>query len=111
MPAYTRSLERKALKADESEDEDERKRTRRRGSKKDADESAGAAESNEGVLAGLTARGMTSIHRVYHLDRGYETMELTLRQLGADIERIDEEVLAKRSVQGTEFPVVPAAVA
>lgn len=41
------------------------------------------------VLAGLAARGATTINRVYHLDRGYERMELTLQQLGASIERIN----------------------
>ncbi len=41
------------------------------------------------VLAGLAARGATTVNRVYHLDRGYDRMELTLQQLGADIERID----------------------
>ena len=40
------------------------------------------------VLAGLVAEGETTIHRVYHLDRGYERMEEKLRPLGADIERI-----------------------
>jgi UDP-N-acetylglucosamine 1-carboxyvinyltransferase len=40
------------------------------------------------VLAGLAARGETRIQRVYHLDRGYETMEVKLRALGADIERL-----------------------
>jgi UDP-N-acetylglucosamine 1-carboxyvinyltransferase len=41
------------------------------------------------VLAGLAARGTTTVNRVYHLDRGYEMMELALRSLGADIERIN----------------------
>lgn len=41
------------------------------------------------VLAGLGARGTTTVNRVYHLDRGYERMERTLQSLGADIERID----------------------
>ena len=41
------------------------------------------------VLAALAARGTTTINRVYHLDRGYETMEVTLQGLGADIERVD----------------------
>jgi len=40
------------------------------------------------VLAGLCAEGETVIDRVYHLDRGYESMELKLRALGAEIERI-----------------------
>jgi UDP-N-acetylglucosamine 1-carboxyvinyltransferase len=39
------------------------------------------------VLAGLAARGRTEIARVYHLDRGYERMEVKLRGLGARIER------------------------
>jgi UDP-N-acetylglucosamine 1-carboxyvinyltransferase len=41
------------------------------------------------VVAGLAAKGTTTINRVYHLDRGYEKMELTLQALGADIERIN----------------------
>jgi UDP-N-acetylglucosamine 1-carboxyvinyltransferase len=40
------------------------------------------------VLAGLAADNTTVVNRVYHLDRGYEQMELKLRQIGADIERI-----------------------
>jgi UDP-N-acetylglucosamine 1-carboxyvinyltransferase len=41
------------------------------------------------VLAGLAARGKTTIQRVYHLDRGYESMEQRLANLGAQIERVD----------------------
>lgn len=41
------------------------------------------------VLAALAAKGTTTISRVYHLDRGYESMETTLQSLGADIERAD----------------------
>ncbi len=41
------------------------------------------------VLAGLAARGQTIVQRVYHLDRGYEKMEVTLQRLGADIERVN----------------------
>ncbi|MEM9348604.1 MAG: UDP-N-acetylglucosamine 1-carboxyvinyltransferase [Planctomycetota bacterium] len=40
------------------------------------------------VIAGLAARGQTTINRVYHLDRGYQQMEKTLQSLGADIERV-----------------------
>jgi UDP-N-acetylglucosamine 1-carboxyvinyltransferase len=40
------------------------------------------------VLAGLVADGPTVIDRVYHLDRGYESMENKLGALGASIERI-----------------------
>ncbi|MBF0512703.1 MAG: UDP-N-acetylglucosamine 1-carboxyvinyltransferase [Desulfovibrionaceae bacterium] len=39
------------------------------------------------VLAGLAAKGVTEVARVYHLDRGYEAMEVKLRGVGADIER------------------------
>jgi len=40
------------------------------------------------VLAGLVAEGKTVIDRVYHLDRGYETIEEKLKILGAKIERV-----------------------
>jgi UDP-N-acetylglucosamine 1-carboxyvinyltransferase len=40
------------------------------------------------VLAGLFAHGDTIVDRVYHLDRGYEGMELKLSNVGANIKRI-----------------------
>jgi UDP-N-acetylglucosamine 1-carboxyvinyltransferase len=40
------------------------------------------------VIAGLVADGETVVDRVYHLDRGYEAMELKLAALGAQISRI-----------------------
>ena len=40
------------------------------------------------VLAGLIARGETTIDRVYHLDRGYEAIEEKLSRLGARIRRV-----------------------
>ncbi len=39
------------------------------------------------VLAGLAADGITEIHRIYHLDRGYDRIEHKLRKLGARIKR------------------------
>jgi UDP-N-acetylglucosamine 1-carboxyvinyltransferase len=42
------------------------------------------------VLAGLAANGTTTIDRVYHLDRGYETIEEKLKILGAQIERVQD---------------------
>lgn len=39
------------------------------------------------VLAGLGAQGQTEVHRVYHLDRGYERLEQKLSALGANIWR------------------------
>jgi len=43
------------------------------------------------VLAGLVADGETNIHRIYHLDRGYDRLEQKLTALGANIIR-DKEV-------------------
>jgi UDP-N-acetylglucosamine 1-carboxyvinyltransferase len=42
------------------------------------------------VIAGLAARGETTVARVYHLDRGYERLEEKLSACGADIERLKE---------------------
>lgn len=44
------------------------------------------------VLAALCADGETVIDRVYHIDRGYETIVRKLRSLGADIVRLKDEV-------------------
>jgi len=43
------------------------------------------------VLAGLAARGETTIGNVYHLDRGYECFEGKFRTLGADITRVERD--------------------
>ena len=40
------------------------------------------------ILAGLAAEGETEITRIYHLDRGYESIEKKLAGLGADIKRV-----------------------
>ena len=40
------------------------------------------------VLAALAAQGTTVIDRIYHIDRGYETIEEKLQQLGADVRRV-----------------------
>jgi UDP-N-acetylglucosamine 1-carboxyvinyltransferase len=40
------------------------------------------------VLAGLIAQGTTEIHRIYHIDRGYECIEEKLEGLGARIKRL-----------------------
>lgn len=45
------------------------------------------------VLAGLAAQGLTEVHRVYHLDRGYERIEEKLGRLGADITREKDDML------------------
>ena len=50
------------------------------------------------VIAGLVADGRTEIEDIYHIERGYEEIEIKLRGLGADIQRIhipDETAFAK----------------
>ncbi|HXB59824.1 MAG TPA: UDP-N-acetylglucosamine 1-carboxyvinyltransferase [Candidatus Acidoferrales bacterium] len=43
------------------------------------------------VIAGLAAKGQTQVNRIYHLDRGYERMDVKLRKLGARIQRVEEK--------------------
>ena len=43
------------------------------------------------VLAGLVADGVTTINRVYHLDRGYYRLEEKLSACGALISRVNEK--------------------
>jgi UDP-N-acetylglucosamine 1-carboxyvinyltransferase len=43
------------------------------------------------VIAALAAEGETAVHRLYHLDRGYENLEEKLRGVGAKIERVNED--------------------
>jgi UDP-N-acetylglucosamine 1-carboxyvinyltransferase len=40
------------------------------------------------VIAGLVATGITQVNRIYHLDRGYESMEEKLSALGARVQRV-----------------------
>ena len=42
------------------------------------------------VIAGLAAEGETLVHRVYHLDRGFERLEQKLSNCGAVVERLSE---------------------
>lgn len=42
------------------------------------------------VIAANIAEGTTQVHRIYHLDRGYENLEKKLGNLGAKIERLSE---------------------
>jgi UDP-N-acetylglucosamine 1-carboxyvinyltransferase len=43
------------------------------------------------VIAGLAAEGETMVHRVYHLDRGFENLEQKLGACGASIERVSDQ--------------------
>lgn len=42
------------------------------------------------VLAGMVADGVTNVHRIYHLDRGYESLETKLQNVGVNIKRLSE---------------------
>ena len=41
------------------------------------------------ILAALTAKGKSIINRIYHLDRGYESLEKKLKKVGAKIKRVN----------------------
>ena len=45
------------------------------------------------MIAGLVAKGTTTVNRVYHIDRGYERIEQRLNALGAHIQRVDQKEL------------------
>ncbi|OEW18179.1 UDP-N-acetylglucosamine 1-carboxyvinyltransferase [Campylobacter sp. BCW_6879] len=42
------------------------------------------------ILAALTAKGTSKVHRIYHLDRGYENLEKKFKGLGVKITRLEE---------------------
>ena len=42
------------------------------------------------IIAALSAEGVTEIYDIFHVERGYENMEIKLRSLGADIVKVDE---------------------
>jgi len=54
------------------------------------------------VVAGLAAEGTTVINRVYHIDRGYESIERKLSGLGANIARVNEATEVFPSIQVEE---------
>lgn len=42
------------------------------------------------ILSALVAKGFTQIHRIYHLDRGYEKIEQKLKSIGVEVQRLKE---------------------
>src|SRR5699024_126752 len=56
------------------------------------------------VLAGLAAEGEATLHRICHIDRGYECIEEKLAQLGAKIRRMPDQI---RRVVGSETVISP----
>ncbi|MHC5252241.1 UDP-N-acetylglucosamine 1-carboxyvinyltransferase [Listeria kieliensis] len=51
------------------------------------------------VLAGLEADGYTQVTELKYLDRGYTDFHLKLRALGADIERVDDQVIKEKGLE------------
>jgi UDP-N-acetylglucosamine 1-carboxyvinyltransferase len=49
------------------------------------------------VIAALAAEGKTTIKGLHHLDRGYDNLELKLRQLGAKLQRVEDDDEANSS--------------
>jgi len=43
------------------------------------------------LIAALSAKGKSVIHNIEQIERGYQDIEERLRQLGADIKRVDAE--------------------
>ena len=43
------------------------------------------------VLAGLRAEGQTVVENIHHIDRGYECLQSSLKKLGADIDRVEDQ--------------------
>jgi len=57
------------------------------------------------VIAGMVAEGETLIDRIYHLDRGYDRMEVKLSGLGANIRRVSHQVSDVRNqVSEIKYP-------
>lgn len=52
------------------------------------------------IIAGLAASGITEIEDIFHIERGYDSMDVKLRAIGADIRKISEpEEIAGKEVQ------------
>ncbi|MFT3788406.1 MAG: UDP-N-acetylglucosamine 1-carboxyvinyltransferase [Tepidisphaeraceae bacterium] len=57
------------------------------------------------VLAGLSAKGVTRVEEIHHMDRGYEKLEEKLAALGADIERVSVKPSLKVTVNRDVVPM------
>lgn len=52
------------------------------------------------IIAGLAANGITEIEDIFHIERGYDGMDVKLRAIGADIRKVSEpETIADKEVQ------------
>jgi len=59
------------------------------------------------VLAALAADGKTTIQKLHHLDRGYENLEAKLRQLGAKLQRVQEDVEVEETLMAQSKITAP----
>jgi UDP-N-acetylglucosamine 1-carboxyvinyltransferase len=59
------------------------------------------------VLAALAADGKTTIQKLHHLDRGYENLEAKLRQLGAKLQRVQDEVEGEETLMAQSKITAP----
>jgi len=59
------------------------------------------------VLAALAADGKTTIQKLHHLDRGYENLEAKLRQLGAKLQRVQDEVEGEETLMAQRQITAP----
>ena len=47
------------------------------------------SEKIKGSLAGLVAKGQTIVDEIFHIERGYYNFDLNLKNLGANIDKVD----------------------
>lgn len=62
------------------------------------------------IIAGLAANGVTEIEDIYHIERGYDGMEIKLRQIGADIEKVSVADEVQTSLERNSIPANAEAV-
>lgn len=56
------------------------------------------------IIAGLAANGVTEIEDIYHVERGYDGMEVKLRQIGADIEKVSVADEVQTALERNSIP-------
>ena len=54
------------------------------------------------IIAGICANGITEVHNLEHIDRGYENIEERFRNIGANIKRVREDDPNKNLVEMSE---------
>lgn len=62
------------------------------------------------IIAGLAANGVTEIEDIFHIERGYDSMEVKLRQIGADIEKVSVSDEVQTALERNSIPANAEAV-